>query len=163
MPESVAAHPLLAPLGISALPVAPCRLDCPLALEAAEQWLEVAAGQGYAAEAGWLRECFSWAISWSELHGVTEVKTPLFKMCLETGSALRTRTIRRAGTSAVEGSAAGLSFPYAAPAPQPHMIQIGLASYCPLRMLPGPTIGFRRVPARAKVGRPQKTTVCPTK
>jgi radical SAM protein with 4Fe4S-binding SPASM domain len=128
LPESVAAHPLLAPLGISALPVAPCRLDCPSALEAAEQWLEVAAGQGYAAEAGWLRECFSWAISWSELHGVTEVKTPLFKMCLETGSALRTRTIRRAGTSAVEGSAAGLSFPYAAPAPQPHMIQIGLAS-----------------------------------
>lgn len=125
LPESAAAHPFLAPLGISVLPVAPCRLDCPSAKEAVDQWLELAAAQGYATEAAWLRECFSWAISWSELHGVTEVKTPLFKMCLETGSTSRARLIRRAGTSAVEGSAAGLSFPYAAPARQSRMIEIG--------------------------------------
>ena len=126
MPKSAAAHPLLAPLGISALPVAPCRLDCPSAVDAADHWLELAAAQGYAAEAGWLRECFSWAISWSELHGVTEVKTPLFKMCLETGITSRTRLIRRAGVAAVEGSAAGLSFPYAAPAGQSRLIEIGV-------------------------------------
>jgi hypothetical protein len=126
LPESAAAHPLLAPLGISALPVAPCRLDCPSAIEAAAQWLELAAGAGYATEAGWLRECFSWSISWSELHGVTEVKTPLFKMCFQTGSNSRARLIRRAGTAAaVEGSAAGLTFPYAAPARQSRMIEIG--------------------------------------
>src|SRR6202167_5304044 len=127
LPETIAAHAVLAPFGISASPVAPCRLDCPSALEAARKWLELAAAEGYAAEAGWLRECFSWAISWSELHGVTEVKTPLFKMCLETGYTSRARTIWRAGTSEVEGSAAGLSFPYAAPVPQPRMVQIGVA------------------------------------
>ena len=115
LPESILAHPLLAPLGISALPVEPCRLDCPSALDAARKWLELADSHGYAAEAGWLRECLSWAISWSELHGVTEVKTPLFKMCFQTGPNSRARLIQRFGVSAVEGSATGLSFPYAAP------------------------------------------------
>lgn len=124
---SGAAHPLLAPLGISALPVMPCRLDCPQAAEAAAQWLAIAASHGYATEAGWLRECFSWAISWSELHGVAEVKTPLFKMCFQSGSNSRARLIRRAGVSAVEGSVAGLSFPYAAPAKHSHVIGIGAA------------------------------------
>jgi radical SAM protein with 4Fe4S-binding SPASM domain len=124
--EGIPVHPLLSPLGISALAVEPCRLDCPSALEAAAQWLDLAAAHGYAVEAGWLRECFSWAISWSELHGVTEVKTPLFKMCFQTGSNPRARLIRRAGTSdAVEGSIAGLTFPYAAPVHHARLVEIG--------------------------------------
>lgn len=125
LPESILTHALLAPLGISALPIEPCRLDCPSALEAAGQWLELAASHGYATEAGWLRECFSWAICWSELHGVTEVKTPLFKMCFQSGSSGRARLIRRAGTTAVEGSVTGLSFPFAPPARRPAMVTIG--------------------------------------
>jgi uncharacterized protein len=126
LPESIPVHPLLAPLGISVLPVEPCRVDCPSALQAAEQWLDLAATHGYGVEAGWLRECFSWAISWSELHGVTEVKTPLFKMCFETGSHPRARLIRRAGIAAiVEGSVAGLTFPYSAPVHDSRLVKIG--------------------------------------
>jgi uncharacterized protein len=126
LPEGTPVHPLLSPLGISALPIEPCRFDCPSALEAAEQWLDLAADHGYAVEAGWLRECFSWAISWSELHGVTEVKTPLFKMCFQTGSNPRARLIQRAGTAAaVEGSVAGLTFPYAAPVHHSRLVEIG--------------------------------------
>ena len=124
---SAPVHPLLAPLGISALPIMPCRFDCPSAAEAAEQWLDIAASHGYSAEAAWLRECFSWAVSWSELHGVTEVKTPLFKMCFQNGHNSRTRLIQRAGAVAVECSVAGLSFPYAAPVRQSRMIGIGVA------------------------------------
>jgi uncharacterized protein len=125
LPESILAHPLLAPIGISVLPVEPCRLDCPSASDAARRWLELADAQGYATESRWLRECLSWAVSWSELHGVTEVKTPLFKMCFQTGSASRGRLIQRLGASAVEGSAPGLSFPYAAPALPPRFVEIG--------------------------------------
>jgi uncharacterized protein len=125
LPASIRTHPLLGPLGISALPIAPCRVHCPPALEAADLWLELAAAQGYATEAGWLRECFSWAISWTELHGVTEVKTPLFKLCFETRSSSPARVIRRVGTAAVEGSAPGLTFPYAAPARQSRLVEIG--------------------------------------
>jgi len=125
LPESIRTHPLLAPLGISVLPVAPCRLDCSSALQWAEQWIELAEAENYATEAGWLRECFSWAMSWSELHGVTEVKTPLFKMCFENGPASHKRLIRRAGTAAVDGSTSGLSFPYATPARQSRLVEIG--------------------------------------
>ena len=119
-------HSLLAPLGISALPIEPCRFDCPSAIEAAEQWLELAAMRGYASESGWLRECFSWAVSWSELHGVTEVKTPLFRMCFQTASTSGPRLIRRIGTEAeVEGGAVGLNFPYAPPVRQSRLVEIG--------------------------------------
>jgi uncharacterized protein len=110
------AHPLLWPLGISILPVIPCRLDCLSADRVAQQWMEDAVGHGYAAEVGWLRECFSWSVLWSELHGIAEVKTPVFKICFETGSTAPKVLIRRRGIARAEGSAAGLSFPYAAPA-----------------------------------------------
>jgi uncharacterized protein len=125
LPESILVHPLLAPLGISTFPIEPCRFDCPSALVAAAEWLELASVRGYATEASWLRECFSWAISWSELHGVTEVKTPLFKMCFQTGLTSRGRLIRRIGTAAeVEGSFGGLSFPYAPPVRQSSLVEI---------------------------------------
>ncbi len=126
LPASLPAHTLLAPLGISVLPMEPCRFDCPSALEAAEQWLELATACGYVSESGWLRECFSWAISWSELHGVTEVKTPLFRMCFETGSHAGPRLIRRMGSAAdVDGGAKGLSFPYLPPARLSRLVEIG--------------------------------------
>jgi uncharacterized protein len=125
-PADIPAHTLLAPLGISALPIEPCRFDCPSAIEAAEQWLELAAARGYAAESGWLHECFSWAISWSELHGVTEVKTPLFRMCFQSASNTGRRLIRWTGSAAeVEGSAMGLSFPYLPPARR-RLVEIGV-------------------------------------
>lgn len=109
------AHPLLWPLGISILPVIPCRLDCLSADAAAQQWMEDAVAHGYATEVGWLRECFSWSLLWSELHGVAEVKTPLFKICFETASTVPKVLIHRGGITRAEGGAAGLSFPYAAP------------------------------------------------
>ena len=128
LPASIPTHALLAPLGISALPIEPCRFDCPSAIAAATQWLELAAVRGYASEFGWLRECFSWAISWSELHGVTEVKTPLFRMCFQTAPISASRLMRRIGTEAeVEGGAVGLTFPYAPPARQSRLIEIGVA------------------------------------
>ena len=128
LPTSIPVHSLLAPLGISILPIEPCRFDCPEALNAAERWLELAATRGYASEAGWLRECFSWAISWSELHSVTEVKTPLFRMCFQTEFPSRTRLIRRIGTAAeVDGGATGLSFPYAPLARPSRLVEIGIA------------------------------------
>jgi uncharacterized protein len=125
-PADIPAYTLLAPLGITALPIEPCRFDCPSAIEAAEQWLELAAARGYAAESGWLHEFFSWAISWSELHGVTEVKTPLFRMCFQSASNTGRRLIRWIGSAAeVEGSAMGLSFPYLPPARR-RLVEIGV-------------------------------------
>jgi radical SAM protein with 4Fe4S-binding SPASM domain len=113
LPKTMTVHPLLAPLGISVLPVFPCRLQCQSALDSAERWLELAVTCGYANEVSWLRDCFSWAIDWSEQHGITEIKTPIFKLCTPSQSHYHLNHIIRDGTSTVEGGAAGLSFPYA--------------------------------------------------
>ena len=126
VPESVTSHPLLAPFGISVLPIAPCSLDCAAAQAASDRWLEFAAIHDYSDEIAWLRECLSWAVVWSELHGVTEIKTPVFKACFESGSSLRPLQIRRAGTAAVEGATTGLSFPYAAPPSHARLVTIGV-------------------------------------
>jgi radical SAM protein with 4Fe4S-binding SPASM domain len=125
LPESVTSHPLLAPLGISILPVAPCSLECAAAQAASDRWLAIAAVHGYADEIAWLRECLSWAVVWSELHGVTEIKTPVLKACFESGSSIRPLQIRRAGTAIVEGATTGLSFPYAAPPSHARLVTIG--------------------------------------
>jgi uncharacterized protein len=111
--ENIKTHPLFAPLGISVLPVFPCRLDCSSADETAERWLDIAIVHGYASEVGWLRECLSWSIAWSVLNGITEIKTPLFKLCTGAKSDFYPRRIFRSGQYGFEGSASGLSFPYA--------------------------------------------------
>ncbi len=128
IPASIAVHTLLAPLGISLLPIEPCTFDCLSALDMAAQWMELAAKRGYSSELAWLRDCFSWPVSWSELHGVTEVKTPLFRMCFQTAPNSRPRMIRRRGIAEeVDGGARGLTFPYLSPAGQPRLVEIGVA------------------------------------
>jgi thioesterase domain-containing protein len=116
LPESLRTHALLAPLGLSVLPVLPCAPDCPSAAEAAERRLAQAAAQGYVEEVGWLRECLSWAMVRSDLHGVAEIKTPVLKMAMEGPSEAGPREIRRLGPTWTEGAVVGLRFPFAAPA-----------------------------------------------
>ncbi len=97
-----AQHAPLAPLGISAL-------------QTSEQWLKIAENHGYTQEVSWLRECASWSTSWSILHGILEIKTPVFKMCIQANAEADAQEIQHIGVSKVAGSTTGLSFPYAAP------------------------------------------------
>ncbi len=125
--KSAAAEPtaLLSPLGISALPIQPCHQDCSVSLNATERFLNLADISGFAEESAWLRECLSWPVSWSELHGVAEIKTPLFRMCLQTGTASRDQLIRHIGTAdEIEGGAVGLSFPYLPPSRPARLVEI---------------------------------------
>jgi uncharacterized protein len=115
LPDSITTHPLLAHLGISILPVTPGSLHCPEDIKASEQFLQLATIKGYIPEVAAFWECMSWAISWSEYHGITEVKTPVFKMCILSGSFGKEKTILREGASIVQCGATGLSFPFAKP------------------------------------------------
>jgi uncharacterized protein len=115
LPEHLWVHSLHVYLGLSVLPLLPCRIDCAAWLEEAGQFLRVAAENGYNAEADWMREWMSWSTSWSELHGITEVKTPVFKMCVSSKPDLGPRRLLRAGSEKVECGATGLSFPFLKP------------------------------------------------
>jgi len=112
IPESIPFHPLLCHLGLSVLPIFPCRLDCIGALESAYQFLRTGTVAGYDKEARDFLEVLSWSLSWSELHGVTEVKTPGFKFCDLSERDLGPKRILRVGTGQVKFAGVGLHFPF---------------------------------------------------
>jgi uncharacterized protein len=112
IPESIPFHPLLSHLGLSVLPIFSCRLDCTAALEAAHRFLSIGTAAGFEKEAADLREVLSWKLSWSELHGVTEVKTPVFKFCHSSERDFGPKLIFRAGSGQVDFAGVGLAFPF---------------------------------------------------
>jgi radical SAM protein with 4Fe4S-binding SPASM domain len=110
--ESVPFHPLLCHLGLSVLPIFPCRLDCAGALEAADRFLRIGRAAGFSEQVRDLYEVLSWPLSWTELHGVTEVKTPVFRFCDLSERDLGPKRILRAGTGQVKFAGVGLNFPF---------------------------------------------------
>lgn len=115
LPATCIAHGILAPLGLAPLPLLPCGITCVAAAQWTEAWLALALQRGFAKEVGWLRESFAWAVSYSELHGVAELKTPLFKLCYGTATDLGPRNVLKIAAAECEHGAKGLSFPYAQP------------------------------------------------
>jgi uncharacterized protein len=124
IPASVPTHTLLAPLELSALAIHPCRYDCTQAIGFAECLLQTMAELGFASQAAWLRDCLAWPLSYSELHGIAEIKTPVFKLCFDTGVDLGHRRVLRNGSGLAEEGAVGLSFPFAPPSTHQRVVQI---------------------------------------
>lgn len=108
-------HPLFSPLGLYPLPLLPCGLSCAAAMERCEQWFKTAIAFGYSTEVGWFREALSWSNEWTELNGVTEIKTPILKLTIRTSAGTARRELAHSGSTLAEGAVAGLRFPFAAP------------------------------------------------
>lgn len=109
-------HSLLAPLGLSLLPVAPCQPGCRHALDAARTLRQAALDGGYGTEVDWLQEMMSWSISWTDRHGITEVKAPVFKLCFLAPPGTADTAILKQGVSHVAFATQGLGFPFSVPA-----------------------------------------------
>jgi len=107
-----AANPLLAPVGLAAVPSWPGGFDCAASAAEGAMLLDAAAQHGLAAPIGDLREALSWPISWSALHGVAEVKTPVFRFIRNTPPTRHPLTVRRRGAAFPEEAARGLGFPF---------------------------------------------------
>jgi hypothetical protein len=52
---------------------------------------------GYRAEMDWIEEILSWPVSWSALHGIAEVKTPILKASTRTDATASEFVVRRPG------------------------------------------------------------------
>ena len=98
-------------LDVSFLPHVPCSVDCEPSKALARKLLVRMKRSGLDEEAEWLREMLSWSLSWSALHGIAELKTPLFKACSATDATAGRYEIRLDGTSPKEAPA-GAGFPY---------------------------------------------------
>jgi hypothetical protein len=98
-------------IGVSLLPHVPCSVHCEPSKTLARKLLVRMKQSSFDEEAEWLREMLSWSLSWSALHGIAELKTPLLKACSATDATARRYEIRLDGTSPKEAPA-GAGFPY---------------------------------------------------
>lgn len=107
-----AANPLLAPVGLSATSAWPAAFDCDRAAAEGAALLAAAETHGLSAAIRDLREALSWPTSWSALHGIAEVKTPVFRFIRSAPPTRQRITVRRQGAAFPEQAARGLGFPF---------------------------------------------------
>lgn len=110
-----AANPLLAPVGLVVQPLWPGGFDCPDAAARGAALVAAAGRHGREEAIGWLRAALSWPVAWSALHGIAEVKTPVFRFIRTTPPTPGVLAVLREGAAMPEGAARGLGFPFAAP------------------------------------------------
>jgi hypothetical protein len=97
--------------GIAPIPHVPCSMSCAQSTTLARDLLERMKTCGVEEEAEWLKDMLSWSLSWSALHGIAELKTPLFKMCTDTDATAERYELRLEGLFPKEAPA-GVGFPY---------------------------------------------------
>jgi len=124
--------------GLRAVPHVPCALDCVATGELWNALSELWDRHGYSVERAWLLELLSMSLEWSALHGIAEVKTPLFRMIYDCRATASKHVIRL--DSGVASSTRGVRFPYA---PPPRNLVTHSASFrrgidAPLLSLRGP-------------------------
>ena len=108
-------NPLWQRLGISSVPYTPASLNCKCSLETGSiiqlQAKEILTSELYNA---WY-EILSWPVEWSALHGIAEVKTPIFKMIYNTDATGKKYVLQLESDTYPENGLNGLLFPYRKP------------------------------------------------
>jgi 2-polyprenyl-3-methyl-5-hydroxy-6-metoxy-1,4-benzoquinol methylase len=102
-------------MGPRAVPHLPCSFNCQATVAFADALMAFARERGYGAEMEWLEEILSWPASWSALHGIAEVKTPVVKASTRTDATAHEFIVRRHGSRLPAEAPAGLGFPFRSP------------------------------------------------
>lgn len=103
-------------VGPRAVPHLPCSSTCAATVALADALIALGREAGYATEMEWLEEILSWPVAWSALHGIAEIKTPVLKVSTRTDATAGEFVVRRPGGRVPPEAAAGLVFPFRAPA-----------------------------------------------
>jgi hypothetical protein len=102
-------------VGPRAVPHLPCSFSCPATVTFADTLMALGRERGYGAEMDWLEEILGWPASWSALHGIAEVKTPIVKVSTRTDATGHEFIVRRHGQRLPAEAIAGLGFPFRPP------------------------------------------------
>ena len=102
-------------MGVRAVPHLPCSFVCPHTVEFANALMAIGRELGYTAEMAWIEEILNWPASWSALHGIAEVKTPILKTSTRTDATSHTFVVHRPGHRMPEEASTGLTFPFRSP------------------------------------------------
>ncbi|MBV7333769.1 hypothetical protein KFU94_37160 [Chloroflexi bacterium TSY] len=106
---------LLHRIGIQAVHHLPCSFCCQETIAKADDFMGLGWQLGYGEEMDWLLEILSWPVEWSTLHGIAEVRTPVFKLSMNSDATAHKHVIRYMGPSYPAESAKAISFPYRRP------------------------------------------------
>ena len=102
-------------MGVRAVPHLPCSFNCQSTVDFADRLMALGREIGYGAEMEWIEEILNWSVSWSALHGIAEIKTPVLKASTRTDATAREFVVRRPGARVPAEAASGLGFPYKVP------------------------------------------------
>lgn len=102
-------------VGPRAVPHLPCSFSCQATVAFADRLMALGRESGHDAEMDWLEEILSWPVSWSALHGIAEVKTPVLKVSTRTDATAHEFIVRRHGRRLPAEAVAGLGFPFRSP------------------------------------------------
>ncbi|MCK4764533.1 MAG: radical SAM protein [Candidatus Aminicenantes bacterium] len=115
VPSQWQTNPVLYPLGLELLNHYPCHGSCCESMKQSEGIAAFGIKQGKKREIEMLKNILSWSMSWSTLHGITEIKTPVFKFITNAQPTASRHEVRFHGASFPEKGARGLGFPYRQP------------------------------------------------
>jgi len=88
----------------------PCAFDCPNVGRVVKATADVE-NEVDPEAAAWRQEMLGWSMSWSALHGIAEVRTPVAKVIYATDATATRFDIHYVGTSVPSEGAIGLTFP----------------------------------------------------
>jgi hypothetical protein len=103
---------LLRWIGIRAVSHLPCSFNCQHTYELGRKYLEFGRSLGYDEDIDVIEEMLDWPVSWSALHGIAEIKSPILKISSRTDATAELYEVKREGFSYPELGASGTSFPY---------------------------------------------------
>lgn len=103
---------LLRWMGLRLVPHLPCSFTCAPTAEFGRTFADLGRSLGKSQEIDWLYEMLSWPVEWSALHGIAEIKTPVFKVSTRTDASPHKWTVQKEGTVFPELGATGVMFPY---------------------------------------------------
>ncbi|HWB29867.1 MAG TPA: methionine biosynthesis protein MetW [Vicinamibacterales bacterium] len=103
-------------MGVRAVPHLPCSFACPATVAFASRFLSLGRELGYGDEMAWIEEILSWPATWSALHGIAEIKTPVLKASTRTDATAHEFLVRKHGDRMPAEAARGLVFPFRPPA-----------------------------------------------
>lgn len=105
-------NPLLRYLGITMLGYVPHSLHCKPSMTLVSRRVELASSINLAHQIDVFIEMLSWPMEWSVLHGIAEIKTPLFKLATNSMATLDKWSVQIQGQTSPKEQLKGLVFPY---------------------------------------------------
>ena len=90
----------------------PCSFTCNPTINLVNDIIQCGHDAGFVEELKWTQEILSWPIEWSALHGIAEIKTPLFKVSTRTDATADRYIIRYHSDKYPDEGATGVVFPY---------------------------------------------------